>query len=82
MKVILEKALSHKYVMPNMEAILNSKVLTFGNRSLDKFLKNSFPFSFVSIKKESACRSHSSSCQHYMFRASQMAIIMCFVTQR
>ena len=24
--------------------------------------KNSFPFSFVSIKKESACRSHSSSC--------------------
>ena len=53
-KTILEKALSHKYVLPKMEFILNPKVLRFGNRSLDNFPKNSFPFSFISMKKESA----------------------------
>jgi hypothetical protein len=50
---MLEKALSHKYVMLNMEVILNPKVLG---------LEIAFPLSFISMKKGSAGRLHSSSC--------------------
>jgi hypothetical protein len=54
---MLEKVLSHKYVLLNMEIILNPEVLRFGNRSLDKFPKNSFPFPFISMNREPAGRS-------------------------
>ena len=43
-KAHIRESTLHQYVMPNMEVILNPKVLRFGNRSLDKFLKNSFQF--------------------------------------
>jgi hypothetical protein len=62
MKLILEKALSHKCVLPNMEVVLNPKVLRFGNPLLDRCLKNCLPFFFILIKKGLAYRSHSSSC--------------------
>jgi hypothetical protein len=44
MNVMLEKALSQRYVLPNIEVILSLKSQSVGNRSDDTSLKNSSPF--------------------------------------
>jgi hypothetical protein len=61
MNVMLEKALSQRYLLPNIEVILSPKSQSVGNRSNDRSLKNYSPFSTRVCKNGSACKSYSSS---------------------